>query len=365
VSATSSLSGLSRPVSEWLEEPSSEADAADASCSGLSRDPNFIVVRSPRGLRQLMSELRDRQRMQPVIGLDMDASGTTPAVAPGALRALLDPRTRIYFIANAGMRARLAQRLGVDLALSCALRIWWPGVTFDSDPEHHPCVPAREDEAATLQAFAAELDRSRPMVRSLQAQLESTARQLAETQRALHAARQDAKDASRTAGAAEAELQRSRKRLTGVEALGEQRLAQIASMDSEEGMHFAIFGEWLRALTAADRRSHPLGEYVFGPRFLGSVHDTRIVAPLDRVAFACAMLACGRAERLASLEPHPLPGSPQAAGRRHKNEREDGAKGWICQLGAKAGAKRLIYWTHPGGRIEFDAIQRHDEVGRR
>jgi hypothetical protein len=365
VNVKTALSKPPRSVSEWLGELPSNADAADTTDSGLSSDPNFVVVRSPRGLRQLTSELRDRQRSLPVIGLGTDASGRTPAVGPGALRGLLDPRIRIYFVASAGMRARLAQRLGVDLALTCAIRIWWPGLTFDSDPEHHPRVLARADEAATLQAFAVELDRSRPMVRSLQAQLDLTTGRLAETQRALHAAQRDAKDANKAARAAEVELQGSRKRLAAVEALGEQRLAQIAGMDSEEGMHFAIFCEWLRALTAADRRNHPLGEYVFGPRFLASVHDTHVVAPPGRVAFACAMLACGRAERLASLAPRPLPGSAQGAGRRHKNEREDDARGWICQLGGKAGAKRLIYWTHPGGRIELDSIQSHDEAGRR
>jgi hypothetical protein len=116
-------------------------------------------------------------------------------------------------------------------------------------------------------------------------------------------------------------------------------------------------------LTAADRRSHRLGEYVFGPRFLATVEVNRAAAPWDRVAFVCAMVACGRAERLAGLEPQPLPDVAQSRKRR-RNERDDGAKGWLCKLGAGPGAKRLVYWTHPGGRVEFDAIRGHDELGR-
>jgi hypothetical protein len=283
-------------------------------------------------------------------------------VAPGRLRALLDPRVRVFFLESHGMRARLEQRLGPRLALTDGIRIWWPGVTQGSDPRDHPRVVVQKSEAATLQAFAVALDKSRPTLRSLRAQLNSTARQLTQTQRELHAAENDAKDANRAANTAKAELKQANKRLAALQAAADTGIASIGEMDSEQTLHIAITSEWLDALTAADRQAHPLGSYVFGPRFLTSVQDNRTVASLDRVARRCAMVACGLAEQLASLEPHPLKNVPQAGGRHHKNEREDGARGWICRLRAGAGANRLVYWTHPGGRVEFDSVRSHDEA---
>jgi hypothetical protein len=325
--------------------------------------PNLVVIRSSKGLRQLTSELREPKRTQPVIGLDADSSGTAPVVAPARLRDMLDPRVRIYFIAPA-MRVRLAQRVGANLVPTHGIRIWWPGLKPDSDPQDHPLVTVREDENATLEAFSIALDRSRPTLRSLHAQLDATSRQLTETQQELRSTQRKFEDAKRAAAVAVAERSEIKKRLAAVKALGTEKLEVLASMDDEESMHFSIFTEWLHGLTAADRESHPLGEYVFGPRFLAAVQANRTAAPMNRVARVCAMIACGRVERLAGLEAHPLPAGAVQTGKRHKNEREDGAKGWLCKLGAGPRAKRVVYWTHPGRRVEFDSVLGHDEVGR-
>lgn len=324
--------------------------------------PAFIVVRTPKALRQLTSELRDPARTRPVIGLAPDPTSAQPVVAPNPLRALLDPRVRVFYLESHRMRARLEQRLGPRLALADGIRIWWPGVTPDSDPRDHPRVIVQASEAATLQAFAVAFDESRPTLRSLRAQLNSTARQLTQARRELHVSRNNAKETNRAANATKADLKQANRRLVALQAIREPRLAALADMGTEETLHLAITFEWLDALTAADRQAHPLGPYVFGPRFLTSVQDNRTIASLDRVARRCAMVACGLVGRLPSLEPHPLKNVPQAGGRHHKNEREDGARGWICRLRAGAGANRLVYWTHPGGRVEFDSVRNHDEA---
>lgn len=338
--------------------PTSESDETQG--AGRYRDPNLVIVHSPRDLRQLTSDLRDPQRTTPVIGLG--GTGTAPSVTPSQLRAILGSDIRIYYVASPRAQMRLAQRLGPALAVSTGIRIWWPGLTPDSDSHDHPLVTGYENEQETLQAFAAVFDRSRPTLRSLRTQLAITEKRLAETQKELRAAKIETKEAKKAAANAKTELREIKRRFGLVKGVGDAQLVTLGNMDGEEAMHLAIFTEWLR-LTAADRSRHPLGEYMFGPQFLATVHDSRTRVSGDRVAFACAMVACRRL--LSSLEPHPLPGVSRGSGRRHKNEREDGAKGWVCQLGTGAGAKRLVYWTHPGGKIEFEAVQGHDEVGRR
>jgi hypothetical protein len=268
---------------------------------------------------------------------------------------------RVFFLESSGTRARLEQRIG-RLALTDGIRIWWPGLTPDSDPREHPHIPVQSSEAATLQALEVALNKSRPTLRSLRAQLHATARQLTLTQRELHAARHDARGANRAANTAKAELKQANKRLAALEAAGSAHPTALNDMDTEETMHLAITCEWLRALTPTDRQRHPLGPYVFGPRFLHTVHENRTVASVDRIGRACAMIACGRAERLPGLEPHPLKNVPQAGGRHHKNERGDGARGWVGRLRTGSGANRLVYWTHPGGRIVFDSVRKHDEA---
>jgi len=276
---------------------------------------------------------------------------------------LLDPRVQVFFLENSGVRARLEQRLGSRLALTDGIRIWWPGVTPNSDPRDHPRVAVRVSEDATLQALEVALDKSRPTLRSLRAQIHAAAQQLTLTQRELNAARRGAKEANRAANTAKAELKQAHKRIAALEAADSAHLpAGLVDMDTEETMHLAITAEWLRTLTATDRERRPLGPYVFGSRFLQSVHESRTVASVDRIGRACAMIACGWAERLPGLEPHPLKNVPQTGGRRHKNERGDGARGWIGRLRTGSGANRLVYWTHPGGKIEFDSVRRHDEA---
>ena len=127
-------------------------------------------------------------------------------------------------------------------------------------------------------------------------------------------------------------------------------------------MQRLICREWLTALAAADRRDQVLGGYRLAPQFMASVEDRRIATPAARIAFACAMVACGRAPELPGLGPHPWRegksgDDPQAV-------RDDGAKAWMCNLGHGRGAARLLYWLLPNGVIEFDSVRNHEAIGR-
>ena len=141
-------------------------------------------------------------------------------------------------------------------------------------------------------------------------------------------------------------------------------LQAVASMDREAVMQRLICREWLTALAAADRCDQVLGGYRLAPQFMASVEDRRIATPVTRIAFACAMVACGRASELPGLEPHPWREGKSGGGNDPQAVRENGAKAWMCNLGRSRGAARLFYWLLPDGVIEFDSVRNHQAISR-
>ena len=109
------------------------------------------------------------------------------------------------------------------------------------------------------------------------------------------------------AEAAETQLAGLQRQLAALQAAGLDtvELQAVAGMDREAVMQRLICREWLTALEAADRRDQVLGGYRLAPQFMASVEDRRIATPAARIAFACAMVACGRASELPGLELHP------------------------------------------------------------
>jgi hypothetical protein len=94
-----------------------------------------------------------------------------------------------------------------------------------------------------------------------------------------------------------------------------------------------------------------------------SIEDRRIATPRTRVAFASAMVACGRAGELPGLEPHPWrDGKMSGSGEDPQAVRADGGKALMCNLGYGRGAARLFYWVLPDGMIEFEAVRNHDAI---
>ena len=169
------------------------------------------------------------------------------------------------------------------------------------------------------------------------------------------------------ATSAETQLADLHARLAALQAAGldTAELEAVTGMDPEARMQRLICREWLTTLQASDRSNHPLGGYRLAPKFVASVEDRRIATPPTRVAFACAMVACGRAAELAGLEPHPWrEGKTNGGGDDPQAVRADGAKGCMCNLGHGRGAARLFYWVLPNGTIEFDSVRNHDAIAR-
>ena len=314
-----------------------------------------VVVRSKAVMRSFEAYLF-AEREQPVVGVARSLDSDEPAIAAEVLRSVVGPEPRIYYIPNEYMLRRLSYTVGQELCLTVgAARVWWPGLSTRSDPGDHPLVVALESEraAATLEELARSFDLSRPRVRTELKLLEGA---LALAEHRLSEERSRSAEAAQRARVARQPAPRNPR---GAKA-GVGR-ANRAGQDCEESLHGLIVGEWVGALTAGDRRKHPLG-YVLSPEFIAMVEQQRDLSR-TRTAWVCAMVACGYAPALTGLNPHRLltgaPGSPQST-------REDGAKGWRCNLKRNsASGPRVHYWTLEDGTVEFAAIGNHDDLGRR
>jgi hypothetical protein len=113
-----------------------------------------------------------------------------------------------------------------------------------------------------------------------------------------------------------------------------------------------IVQQWTKSLKGPfDWGDWPLARYTIGSGVLRSA-TLDSDAAVRRLAWVCAMVACGRAPQLRGLDPRPL---LDRDGR--QLERSDGARGWRCNLRrAKPDGSRLQYWVHPSGLIELDAV---------
>jgi hypothetical protein len=313
-----------------------------------------------------MNDLRREDRDYPIVVLTFRDGADEPDFRPDAIRPVLDPRVPIYVLGTPDLCRRLSQSLGPRLAVDNGnARVLWPGVKGDSDPADHPLVPAdgRSDRNPANRLISA-LELSRPGIRD----------HVAVTQERLQAAEQRAADALRELREARAENETVLGRARGAEAslvLAEQQLAAlklagldqaeleiVASMDGDARMHRLISREWVRAMPASDRKKYPL-RYVFSAEFIKSV-EKLTGTPLERIAWACAMVASGRAKEMPGLEPHQLRGSASASV--SQQVRSDGAKAWICRLLGE-GASRLLYWVTSEG-VEFARVGVHEETGR-
>jgi hypothetical protein len=129
-----------------------------------------------------------------------------------------------------------------------------------------------------------------------------------------------------------------------------------------------IVREWTKTLKGPyDWGDWPLARYTLDADFLAAVERHAGQSPSE-LAWVCAMIACGRASRLRSLDPQPLRSCTDGS----QLVRSDGATGWHCNLKRNAAdGPQLRYWVHPHGPIEFETVaevltthERDDAVGR-
>jgi hypothetical protein len=140
-------------------------------------EPDPIVVSTKVEMSIMERNLMSRHREQPLIALAL-----SPGLPPIDVRAIVGPAPRIFVVNDCSLLQ--LQRLPGPLALRgrCA-RIWWPGLTDESDPADHPIVVSlgSGENHAELAEFARIFDLSRPCVREKMTRIEG-ARMLAENQ---------------------------------------------------------------------------------------------------------------------------------------------------------------------------------------
>ncbi|HEY3830283.1 MAG TPA: hypothetical protein VGL57_13905 [Solirubrobacteraceae bacterium] len=133
-----------------------------------------------------------------------------------------------------------------------------------------------------------------------------------------------------------------------------------------EALDILIVQQWTKTLRGPyDWGDWPLARYTLGADVLRVAEaqpgpSVRCASStVDQLAWACAMVACGRAPRLRSLDPKPLLGAQDG----QQLVRADGACGWRCNLlRDTAEGPQLHYWIHPSGLVEFQKVSDCEEL---
>jgi hypothetical protein len=138
-----------------------------------------------------------------------------------------------------------------------------------------------------------------------------------------------------------------------------RRAGAAKGVSEMEPLDVLIVQQWTKSLKGPyDWGDWPLARYTIGAGVLraaersASTSARRVSPAVRRLAWACAMVACGRAQRLRSLDPR-----PQRDDSDEPIVRSDGSRGWLCNLERdNPEGPRLHYWVQPSGRIEFDTV---------
>ena len=330
-------------------------------------DPAGLTpVSSEHQVRALADEILDRDRDYPLVCLTARPGERVPALSVERVRGIVGPGIPIYFVAAHRLTRRLGELLPERLDVyGGAARVWWPRVTRESDPEEHLLVydargvygeEAYERLAGEFRVLERpELTVEQRLVLSERAR-ESAEKRRRETERRLYALKRVPAEQER--GGVQTEASRDRAREYEPRQSHRLPVRSDRELDFEQRLHLMVADEWVCALTAADRWESPLGPYVFGRRFARMVESRRVEVPVKRVAWVCAMVACGRASG-AGCEVHWLRvgGGANTA----QLERSDGAKAWRCNLKSTSGGPRLHYWALPDGTVEFASVAGHDD----
>ncbi len=140
----------------------SDGDGDDGGDGGL------VVVCGDRGLGGMEAYLLSGERCDPVVALTRSPGTDEPVLGYAQVRALVGAGPRIYLIQDEHSLRHLRGVLGRRLALAAGgARIWWPGLSVDSDPGDHPLVSYlnSESEREMLEEFERQFRLSHPVVR--------------------------------------------------------------------------------------------------------------------------------------------------------------------------------------------------------
>lgn len=328
-----------------------------------------VTVDSEENARVLAQFVLDRKRDRPIVCVTSRDGEVDPAMDPDELRAIVGTGVDIYFVptgpATRALEAALPARLQV---FGGATRIWWPRVSGKSDPGDHPLIhePYEVYGSWALQKFKKKWDAgppSRPkpapsQVASLRRERDLARGQLRNTRKELRGMEAELADAVAKLAGAERQLRELRRELRDT---GDTPAEQQQHKDPAAELHIRITEAWCDALPPADRRRHPLGPYLLGRDFLRTAREAPNVE-MKRLAWVCAMVACGRAPELDGLDLHRLRSSA-GGGVAHRVRESDGAAAWRCAIKQNTPAgPRLHFWRLEDGSVEFANVGHHDDM---
>jgi hypothetical protein len=347
----------------------SHVDSAPASARGA-----VFRVETERQLEGMCADILRSDRKYPIVGLTCRPGARDPALPVDRVRASIWPTVPIYVIEPQQARTAhtlLPDRLG---AHNGAARVWWPGVDEESDPSRHPLVYDStgvygED---TLQRLTIELERqsSSPIDLALNQQVILGERLRARSERRCRELDQRLREVESQCRSLKRQVREaagnSVASYSARAALAERRdiaptSDAVERRSNAEGLYVLIVEKWVETFAGPhDWSDNPLASFVFSEQFLRALDEPDRL-PLERIAWVCAMVAYGKARALGGIDPHQL--LTGAGGR--QLVREDGAKGWRCNLKRDSpGDVRQHYWIHTSGKIEFNALGNHDLRGK-
>lgn len=315
-------------------------------------EAGLLVVRSQPEVRSL-EEVLLGDRDVPVVVLTQSTETLEPVLPPKKVRAIVGDEAGILYVPGDYLLRRLRATLGHALAVSRgAARIFWPELAVESDGSDHPLIPVLEGESEedALAEFARQFDLSRPKVRREIRLIEDLRSNLQDER---DAAAKDARSIAERLRDANIERHaatvRAERHEHGLNAAG-----RLMAEDCEEALYLLIARQWLRAFLPVDRRAHPLGAHILLPEFVAALQRHPEIQH-ERVAWTCAMVACGYAERLPGVAPQRI---ARAAAASHSCS-EDEAETWSCRLGQDGlgDGYGLIYRLCADGTVEFAEIE--------
>ena len=279
----------------------------------------------------------DPAREDVVVVLTSRAGEREPSLDFEDVRTIAGPSASIYFMPTGRLSLDLSERVPDRRGpYNGSVRAWLPGAGADSHRREHPQVfdASGEYGPRSLRQLAYGL-RDAFQLRGIEPQVDPV---LAHRSLEIIRVIDEAETARLSFQEQLSRAQRERDRAAEAERQAERRLRmaeregsapQVSGEDPEGALMELILRRWLETLGVQERADHPLGRYVLGGDFVRSAEGLTYLVR-DRLAYVCAMIACGRVNDLAALAQSPLSRNGHAD---HEHDsREDGTSAWQCSL---------------------------------
>lgn len=334
----------------------------------------------------LAGRILDPERRLPVVAVTLPPRREDSWMDMARLAKHLVDKAELFLVETGAATWELAAALPSRLDVyGGAARIWWPGVTADSDPYAHPLVFAwgpDDGEPATRRILklvgadggepsrphgggppqtavqqAIELMQARAAVTRMEHETKVLARELEQAREERTRLIED----RRLLRDSEQRLRRQLRELSGEEGEPEDfGLDPLASLPAFLSELFATFGRLYPSNPGA-----PLVPQLvrLHPAFLDSLREAEGLRPM-RVLEAASHIAAGRAFAVESLAAGPLPTGSEGAPQQVRAS--DGAKAWRCTVADAGGSAWSLRWWVlpgvPGGAVELACVRAADDL---